>query len=442
MSESLEHHLVYIAFFFPPSRASGVYRAIATANSFASKGWKVTVVTCDETFLAEEIGTVDKSLLTEVNNQVEIQRVPFSFRTSTEEKSIREYKWFQANFHRLFLKLQKSLASLRKPKSTELVPLSKYDNWIGPVVKKVEEIHDQNSVSHVLATGNPFASFHAANLINEAIGISYSLDYRDPWTTNVFTGEKASLPSEVFTLEQKVVEDASFTFQINEEIRQKLVDQYPSVSARHYIAPNGFDKDSVASKSSIDAPIVVGMLGTLNDNWPLKEIFEAWSRVRLDLPEGSVLRLGGYLGYFAHSEGSLIRKLPDRSEGFEYVGPVSKGEVKEFYESLNIIVIPATGGSMVTTGKVYEAAAQPHSIVCVQTREGGARKALKGRPHVYGAEPNTGEIERAFLDAINSHVRVSEKDRDGIKEFARKYERYGAIEIIYNVISSDLDKQS
>ena len=198
-------------------------------------------------------------------------------------------------------------------------------------------------------------------------------------------------------------------------------------------------KDSVASKSSVHEPVVMGMLGTLNDNWPLEEIFEAWSRVRLDLPEGSVLRLGGYLGYFAHSEGSLIRKLPDRSAGFEYVGPISKGEVKEFYESLNVIVIPATGGSMVTTGKVYEAAAQPHPIICVQATEGGARKALQGRPHVYVAEPNPVEIERAFLDAISNHVCVSEEDRDAIKQFAREYERYGAIEIIYSVISADLD---
>ena len=32
------HHLLYIAFFFPPSRASGVYRAIATANEVIKVG--------------------------------------------------------------------------------------------------------------------------------------------------------------------------------------------------------------------------------------------------------------------------------------------------------------------------------------------------------------------------------------------------------------------
>ncbi|MBT9405145.1 hypothetical protein KBY50_26115, partial [Salmonella enterica subsp. enterica serovar Typhimurium] len=38
-------HLLYVAWGYPPSRGSGVYRAWATANAFARAGWKVTVLT-------------------------------------------------------------------------------------------------------------------------------------------------------------------------------------------------------------------------------------------------------------------------------------------------------------------------------------------------------------------------------------------------------------
>ena len=55
-------------------------------------------------------------------------------------------------------------------------------------------------------------------------------------------------------------------------------------------------------------------------------------------------------------------------KGFNYVGPIQKNKVREFYKSLSVIVIPASGGALVTTGKVYEVAAQPHPIVCIQTK--------------------------------------------------------------------------
>ena len=70
MSERSKPHLVYIAFFFPPSRASGVYRALATANVFRSKGWEVTVITSNEEFYVNEIGTYDASLLKSIDKGI------------------------------------------------------------------------------------------------------------------------------------------------------------------------------------------------------------------------------------------------------------------------------------------------------------------------------------------------------------------------------------
>jgi hypothetical protein len=37
--------LCFIAFYFPPTRASGVFRSRAIANHFADAGWDVTVIT-------------------------------------------------------------------------------------------------------------------------------------------------------------------------------------------------------------------------------------------------------------------------------------------------------------------------------------------------------------------------------------------------------------
>ena len=70
-------HLLYLAFWFPPSRASGVYRALATTNAFVDAGWEVTVVTTTERFLEEEIGSTDPTL---------VDLIPDSARDSANKK--------------------------------------------------------------------------------------------------------------------------------------------------------------------------------------------------------------------------------------------------------------------------------------------------------------------------------------------------------------------
>tara|TARA_S200000501_G_C20861396_1_gene759924 strand:- start:1761 stop:3071 length:1311 start_codon:yes stop_codon:yes gene_type:complete len=429
-------HLLYIAFFFPPSRASGVYRAIATANAFSDQGWKVTVVTADEHFFEEEIATSDDSLFSTVSKKVVIHRVPFTFHESAQD-DITTYGWLKANYFRAYLKSQVLLRKILQLKRKSVFQVSKYDSWIEPVTKAAKEIHTKAPISHVLATGNPFSSFEAALRIQKDIGVSFSVDYRDPWTTNVYTGEKANLPKRAEIIETEVNEKAAYAFHINSAIKATITKQYPKTADKHHVVPNGFDKHSVADFSNKDEQIVFGMLGTLNGNWPLEQIFEAWNRIREDLPEGSIFRLGGYLGYFAHSEASLMSKLPSSGEGFEYIGPVQKSRVKNFYESLSVIVIPASGGALVTTGKVYEVAAQPHPIVCIQKKEGGARLALEGRPHVQMAEPNIDEIVEAFSGAIQSVNTMTIEDLSAIQSFVTPYERGLSVGVIPKLLDSD-----
>ena len=50
-------HLLYIAFAFPPSTASSVYRCTAVANAFAEDGWDVTVLTLDSNIWSEISGS-------------------------------------------------------------------------------------------------------------------------------------------------------------------------------------------------------------------------------------------------------------------------------------------------------------------------------------------------------------------------------------------------
>ena len=95
---SRPRRLLFLAFWYPPSRASGVHRALAISRAFVDAGWEVAVVTVDERFLEEEVGSVDLSLLAEVPDGVEIRRVPFTTRRPSAVVPIDAIGRFRANW--------------------------------------------------------------------------------------------------------------------------------------------------------------------------------------------------------------------------------------------------------------------------------------------------------------------------------------------------------
>jgi hypothetical protein len=443
---------LYIAFFFPPSRASGVYRALATAREFVDSGWKVTVVTATEDFFHREIGTVDWSLVELIPKEIEVVRIPFSLRGLSERKDLREYSRFHANFVRLHnyrkakLKVPRYFKNLKNfisgKSNSAFITGEHYASWIEPTVKAIRNVDKRNRIDYILATGNPFSSFEVARVASALTLAPFSVDYRDPWTIDVFSGEKAKLKSGAFRTEAAVIAQCSNTFHINHAIADEYKKLYPDSASKQVVVPNGFDLESLSttSRNYEVGPIIFGILGTLNNKWPFGEILQAWISIRGDLPPGSELRLGGYLGYFAHSENSLKDFLPDISDGFRYVGPIHKREVSKFYESTSIIIIPAPGGPMVTTGKVYEAAVQPIPIVCVQGPDGGARAALKGRPCVFPSDPDPDMIQKAMLESVISYRSMSSDVLAEIETFSAPYRRDLAISKMVTVLEGEMGK--
>ena len=436
MSRSQNPHLVYLAFFYPPSRASGVYRAIATANVFRKAGWDVTVVSVEERFFIDEIGTYDKSLFEDLEPSIDIIRVPFSFAVSGAQKKVQKFGWLKSNFPRVYRKLRRLIKTLLLDRKRLLLGTDKYSDWIEPAVQKVIQIHEDKPASHLLATANPFVAFQVALQVREKINLDFSIDYRDPWTTDVYSGKRANHPKRIFQLEQRIVQKATHVFHVNQAMAEVCRKQYPESAEKHKVAPNGFDNKSVAAASSRNSGnrLVFAMLGTLNPHWPFNEIVQAWVQARQHLPPNSLLRLGGYLGYFAQSDLPLRELLPQENRWFEYVGPVLKSEVSDFYRSASVIIIPASGGPLVTTGKVYEVAAQPNPIVCVQAENGGARKALEGRPLVHSCVPLIDSIERAIRDAASSFLSMRDEDIQKIKEFAVPFERETSLKVMVDSI--------
>jgi len=395
---SRRRRLLFLAFWYPPSRASGVYRALAISRAFVEAGWEVTVVTVDERFLDEEIGSTDLSLLAEIPKGVEIRRVPFTSRRPSTTVPIDDVGRFRANVPLLWNVLDRQVARWADWVRGRLAGVDeKYLRWVDPAVAEGQDVHRRTPVDHVLATGNPYASFQVAHRLGDELGVPFSLDYRDPWTLDVFSGDEV-LSAATRRLEAEIVEDAAACFHVNQALADAHSARYPTAAGRQHVVPNGFDRDSVPFAACLDGPISFGLIGTLNAEWPLAAMFDGW-RAAHPLLDDATFEFGGHLGYFGHSAGVLKHELPTEAEGFRFHGPVKKSSVAEFYAACRVVVVPAPGGAFVTSGKVFEAAAIGVPVLCIQVEGGGARRVLEGHPGVVFAEPNRASVVEGFLAA-------------------------------------------
>ncbi len=437
-------HLLYLAFFFPPSRSSGVYRALATVEAFDRAGWDVTVVTADERFFEDEIGSVDRSLLDLIPTSVDVARVPFSFRGQAPVTNLRELGWFRGNFPLLSVGLRRRVRSLlvagdiMRGRSPLSFPMDdRYLSWIEPVVTQAKSLAREKPVDHILATGNPYAAFEAARVTSGILDRPFTLDYRDPWAFDMRTSSLARLSAPTFAAEERIVQQAHACIQVNQAIATAYSNLYPDQAHKQHVVVNGYDESSIPDvRRPAEGALTFGMLGTVTDLWPLGALFEAWHVSRPRLPEGSLLRLGGHLGYFPWSAEPLLATFPDETARFEYVGPVPKTEVANFYSELDVVVVPLFGGPMLTAGKVLEVAALGVPIVCIQNEEGGGRRFYEHHPLAIGVDPDPDAVAAALMEAARLAHTVTIEQRQSVRESMRGYERSTAMQQMVSVVES------
>lgn len=438
---SYRKRLLYLAFWYPPARASGVYRALATSRAFADAGWDVVVLTTSERFLEEEVGSVDPTLLSQIPPDVSVIRIPFTFRHQLPPDP-REIGWLHATYPYLWAALRRRFGSLRnrsvrfRAGSGGDMPLDdRYERWVQPAVEAGLRAAE-GGVDHVLATGNPYSAFEAARQIAQGTATPFSIDYRDPWTIDVFSGKRSDLSVGTLELEKSIVQEAAACFHVNQALADAHAEIYSFARDRQHVVPNGFDNSSVEVdfRAYQRGPLRFGILGTANENWPLAALFEGWARARHQLPLSSEFVLAGHLGYFARSDAALRAQLPDDTSGFRHIGPVPKQDISGFYSDLDVVVVPAADGKFVTSGKVFEAAALGIPVVCVQAAGGGARAVLDDHPFAFGAEPTPDGVAEALLLAGERAMALERYEFEGARELARRFERQRPLERLVAVV--------
>ncbi|WP_016908344.1 glycosyltransferase [Streptomyces xiaopingdaonensis] len=401
--------VLYLAYYFPPSRASGVFRARATANHLASRGWETTVFAAPREFFEEYLrGACDPSLEATVHPRVRVHRPPMSF--SHWERDVRGYGVLRRNFPALSRELHRVLQSRVFP---EL-----YLNWIPRVLADAVACHLRRPFDLVLATGNPFVSFAAAWFLGRLLGVPYAVDYRDAWTFNQFTEEpKFPAGSPAHGWERRVLDGAAEAVFVNDGMRQWHRERYPSAAERMTVVPNGWEPELLGDQPfrppDPDRPLRFGYLGTVTSYLPLRELFEGWRLARgHPLLEGAELSIHGHLGFFPKDVAALRRRLPVGGEtGVRYAGPFDKADVRSVYAQHDALVFCVPGARYVTSGKVFEYMASGKPVVSVHQPEIAAAEVLSGYPLWFaGGELTAEEVARSFVAAAEA-ARAGDRER-------------------------------
>ena len=437
MMEARRPHLLYLAFYFPPSRASGVYRARATANHFVSAGWDVTVFAAPLPFLYQVVGSVDEKLVETVDPRITVHRPELNLYRWQHE--LREMSWFRGTWPTLARELYDWREARQFPEH--------YVSWARSSVRQALRLHRTKKVDAVLATGNPFSAFAAAWAFRKVTKVPYVIDYRDSWTLNLFTDEPTFPPGHpAWKWERRVIGKSSATVFVNNALREWHAARYPNAADRMLVVPNGWDADllEVAPAEAevgrpLDHPLKFGYLGTLTANQPVEEMASAFERARRhpDLADAE-LNIYGHLGFFRHSPAGFLPRLgldangqvdPTLDTGIRLRGPVSKTEVSSVYSESDVLVFLAAGGRYVTSGKIFEYMASGRPIVSVHAPDIAAREVLEGYPLWFTAESlDPDQLAQSFIEAGKSARDAGPEVRAAARRHADKFQRHTLLE--------------
>lgn len=417
-------HLLYSAWGFPPSRAGGVYRALATVNAFAADGWEVTVLTVPREVFEDSTG-VDASLEAQLAPGIRVLRV--DPRSTAHIHDLHQWSRLRARNIELWRGLDRLRDLRRFPELT-------YGRWRPELEKAAAQIHRKHPVDLAIGTANPNVDFAAGAYLSRRFDVPYVMDYRDAWGLDVFTGEALGswIPGRART-EKRLLARASEVWFVNEPIRAWHVQEFGGAE-RMYVVRNGYDEYEVPLAVPIRAEreqgLVFGYIGTMSDQVPIQPLVQGWRHARENgaVPHSARLVIHGYVGHYG--TGAAADALAKaEADGVIFRGPVSKSRIGEVYAGFDALVLALGTGRYVTSGKVFEYAATGIPIVSVHDPGNAATDVVRGAPGWVGTTSlDPADIGEALVQSAAIAAAQTPDERVAAQTWGAQFARHAQLE--------------
>lgn len=415
-------HLLYTAWGFPPSRAGGVYRALATVNAFVEAGWDVTVITVPRELWILSTG-IDPELEKRVAPDVRVVRIDPD--VPAFQNDIAAWPYGRARHPELWKVATLWRDMLRFPEPN-------YGRWRPALERTAAKIHHDHPVDLAIGTANPHVDFIPGWYLKSRFGVPHVMDYRDAWQLDVFSG--ARLPTAIPAVrrwESRLMASAAEVWFVNSAILDWHAREHPESASRMRVVANGFEEYGTPLAAPVrkgrDDGLVFGYIGTITDKVPLAALVQGWelARARGGAMAGARLDLRGYLGHFGTVGPELQRALDHgKSVGVEYLGPVSKTQIADAYRGFDALVLALGTGRYVTSGKVYEYAATGIPVVSVHDPGNAATDVLRESPVWTPTRTlDPADIADALVATAQRAASQTPGDRAAAQEWAARYSR-------------------
>ena len=429
-------HVLVVAWGFPPSRASGVYRALALCNALVEADARVTVVTSDEEYFQLVTGT-DDSLVSHIDPRVHVIRVPYQSRRL--DPVIDHWSDQQVTDRKAFNDAEIA-------RETSYFPERLYGPWRPALEDAVHRLHRTDPVDLVVATGNPYTSYAGAAHLHASFGVPFVLDDRDGWLLNVYTGE-AREDLHVESWLEALTAACWESWYVNPPIAQWHQRYFPHLAERIHVVENGWDRSLLDPDTTVriaDGPVKVGYIGTINAGFPLEMVLDSWRVARgHTVPLDAQLHLFGSLGYqrsLPHYE-----RLLDEAAAVGVVvrGPWPKARVAEAYAELDVLLFAKEGGQMITSGKIYEYVATGKPIVIAADPTQDVRRVVATYPRAFIAADESPEaVASAFGQAVGASSRGSSTELDAAQVVGAQWERSSVLSPEVSRLLARLQRES
>lgn len=424
-------HVGLVAFYFPPSRASGVYRMLALANHLVENDFEVTVFTVTPDFFEHITQSSDQSLLESIDPRVQVERIALPMQHL--ESHPRRFSWLRGNFPELHRRL--STRAIRS------IWLDQYGSWVPGLLTRMMRVHRGHPLDVVVATGNPYSCYQAPWLFKKATGVPYVLDSRDSWTLDLFTDELAFPEGHpAYTWEERTFSGAERICFVNTPLLAWHQKTYPAYADKMSVVMNGYDtsvlttltdavEEAGGAPADASAPqegVRFGYVGTLTGNQPHDKVWAGWRVAKADpRMESATMNLYGHLGFFSVSR-AVANVLPtgDPTQDCTWHGPVAKAEIGAAYAAIDVLVMIVADSPYVTSGKVFEYMATGKPVVGLYEPDCAVADVLDDYPLVVKARSlEAADVAEAFVEAERLAHTVTPEQREAAMRYAESFER-------------------
>ena len=411
-------NVLVIAYHYPPLGGGGVFRTLKFTKYLPQFGFKPYVLTVKNAMYPIR----DPTLLEEIPPEVKI------FRAFSLE-------------HKLFLMPFWALKTTPKWIFIPDVNIG----WLPFAVRQGEKIVKEENIDVIYATAPVYTSLLIGYLLKKKTGKPLVVDFRDPWTQNVFMKFPSKLHKKIEEKMEKIVlKLADHIITTTEPMTLKLIDKYPFTKGKCTTITNGFDAEDFKNLKRYGygerfTITYVGQLYGLRSSkyflTAIKELIEEKKELRRNV---QVL----FVGHSSKKTEEVVKeyKLHDI---VKFVGYLAHKRTLEFMINSDILLliiaaeeaIEEKTGPLMVPGKLYEYLAAKRPILAL-IPEGVAANLIKStKTGIVVLPKDINSIKQAILKLFQEWKRGS---LGTIRSDITKYDRKALTEKLAKIFSTFL----